>query len=483
MFKISHDIRTPLLSVLEHMKLLKERKEEVPPDMKILDHISHTIHHILLLVNNLLEFHSSNLNEIPSPVLKPFNPSVLFNDIYESFKPLANSRMLELNYHSPDINDPVYNRLYIGDPVRIRQCVENLMSNAIKFTSKGKIDLFVRLLSEDEKSYSLHVIVKDEGPGIPEDKIEYVFQEFARLEGSQVAEGFGLGLSITYNLLKQMEGKITCENSVEGGCKFSITLPLTLENQIKEPEKVKNRLDREIRCLFVDDDPFQLKLYEYIGLISSFQVKVCREPEEVTDLLFTQSFDIIFTDIHMPVMNGCSLLKRIRTSGAYKARFIPVVAISGDERTKNNPEEAYHFSGFLNKGFTKEDFIKMVNQVCIHNLYGDTEVNIASLIAFTGNDPEEIRDTLQVFIQSARTDIDKLNQYLSDRNKKEVRSICHRLSSQLNLVTNRKSFWYLDKMLKDEQKLSDQEWEEVVAETIHILTIIVGRIEASEYFK
>ncbi|MCD7915920.1 MAG: HAMP domain-containing histidine kinase [Tannerellaceae bacterium] len=182
--------------------------------------MTHTIQHALLLVNNLLEFHSSNLNETPVPASIPFNVYILFNDIYESFKPLAQSKGLDFYYHTPGKDNPFCNGDYVGDPVRIRQCVENLISNAIKFTPKGKIELFVRIVSEYKSDNTLSIILRDEGPGIPEDKIGYVFQEFTRLEHAKGTEGFGLGLSVTCHLLKQMNGKIICRSPYGRGANF-----------------------------------------------------------------------------------------------------------------------------------------------------------------------------------------------------------------------------------------------------------------------
>lgn len=139
-FKISHDLRTPLRSVLEYIKLLNKKENKSTSDTKILEHMTHTIQHALLLVNNLLEFHSSNLNETPVPASIPFNVYILFNDIYESFKPLTQSKGLDFYYHTPGKDNPFCNGDYVGDPVRIRQCVENLISNAINLLQKEKLN-------------------------------------------------------------------------------------------------------------------------------------------------------------------------------------------------------------------------------------------------------------------------------------------------------------------------------------------------------
>lgn len=185
----------------------------------------------------------------------------------------------------------------------------------------------------------------------------------------------------------------------------------------------------------------------------------------------------------MPVINGYTLLKRIRTSGAYRARFIPVIALSGDTNSRGGDTDEYSFTGLLNKMFTIEEFIRLINEICFHNIYNDTEINLASLISFTGDDPEEISDILKKFTQTTREDIEKLNQYLSEKKKEEIKQICHRLSSSLNLVTNKKSFWYMERIMKKSDTMSEQEWKEIVAEVSHILTILVLKIESSGFLK
>ena len=240
MLTISHDIRAPLSSIIGYIDLLMRRH----PDERqqyYLENMSGSASHILSLVNDLLDFHRLESGQMEIQRI-PFSVSTLFNEIYTSFRPIAEAKSLEFVLNLKEAGS---DKLYVSDPIRIRQVVGNLLSNAIKFTREGRVVMVVSVNALTGNSAQLNVIVSDSGPGIPEEEQERIFGEFTRLSVSEKAEGFGLGLSITRKMTVLMGGSLSLKSVVGKGCDFTIELPITVadvqvlpiaEESVAEPE-------------------------------------------------------------------------------------------------------------------------------------------------------------------------------------------------------------------------------------------------------
>uniref|UniRef100_UPI00258700C3 hybrid sensor histidine kinase/response regulator n=1 Tax=uncultured Parabacteroides sp. TaxID=512312 RepID=UPI00258700C3 len=328
MLTISHDIRAPLSSIIGYIDLLMRRH----PDERqqyYLENMSGSASHILSLVNDLLDFHRLESGQMEIQRI-PFSVSTLFNEIYTSFRPIAEAKSLEFVLNLKEAGS---DKLYVSDPIRIRQVVGNLLSNAIKFTREGRVVMVVSVNALTGNSAQLNVIVSDSGPGIPEEEQERIFGEFTRLSVSEKAEGFGLGLSITRKMTVLMGGSLSLKSVVGKGCDFTIELPITVadvqvlpiaEESVAEPETPAFS-GRDIYCLLVDDDPLQLALTEEYLRQNHVEVVSCTDPFAVTGLLEKNAFDVIITDIQMPGMDGFQLLAQIRSSYMQGMDKIPVI--------------------------------------------------------------------------------------------------------------------------------------------------------------
>ena len=308
MLTISHDIRAPLSSIIGYIDLLLRRH----PDERqqyYLDNMSGSASHILSLVNDLLDFHRLESGKMEIQRVA-FSVSALFNEIFTSFRPIAESKDLTFVLN---LKEEGTEKLYIGDPIRIRQIVGNLLSNALKFTREGRVVMVVSINALADNSALLNVLVSDSGPGIPPEEQERIFGEFTRLSATEKAEGFGLGLSITRKMTVLMGGNLSLKSVVGQGCDFTIELPLTVadvqvlpaaeEEAVSEPE-LPSFVGRDVYCLLVDDDPLQLALTEEYLRQNHVEVSSCTDPFSVVALLQKTSFDAVITDIQMPGMDG-----------------------------------------------------------------------------------------------------------------------------------------------------------------------------------
>jgi len=403
MLTISHDIRAPLSSIIGYIDLLLRRH----PDERqqyYLDNMSGSASHILSLVNDLLDFHRLESGKMEIQRVA-FSVSALFNEIFTSFRPIAESKDLTFVLN---LKEEGTEKLYIGDPIRIRQIVGNLLSNALKFTREGRVVMVVSINALADNSALLNVLVSDSGPGIPPEEQERIFGEFTRLSATEKAEGFGLGLSITRKMTVLMGGNLSLKSVVGQGCDFTIELPLTVadvqvlpaaeEEAVSEPE-LPSFVGRDVYCLLVDDDPLQLALTEEYLRQNHVEVSSCTDPFSVVALLQKTSFDAVITDIQMPGMDGYQLLESIRNSGIPGTENLPVIALSASVENEHDHYLESGFTGFLNKPFTARQLITLLNKLLSTELLVTSDFNFDSLTAFAGEDKEASASILKTFVE------------------------------------------------------------------------------------
>lgn len=231
MLTITHDIKAPVGSILGYIdlltRLLKEERQRF-----YLQNMKSSARHLLDLVSSLLDYHKLESHKMEVNQI-PFNPYELFQTIYTSFEPLANKKNLQLRFEG----DERLNRFYMGDPFRIRQVADNLLSNALKFTRQGSITLHIEL-----RDARFHFSVTDTGSGISMEEQKHMFEEFTRLQNAQGQEGFGLGLAITQRLIVLMNGDIRVDSHPGQGSRFTVSLPLHLAAGDTSPKAAEEKV-------------------------------------------------------------------------------------------------------------------------------------------------------------------------------------------------------------------------------------------------
>lgn len=454
MLTITHDIKAPVGSILGYTDLL-ERITTEERQRFYLNNMQSSANHLLSLVKSLLDYHRLDAHKMDINRVS-FNPHQLFDTIYISFKPMADSKQLELNYHC---NESL-NRVYIGDPFRIRQIAENLLSNALKFTKEGSITLQAAL-----ENGQLHFSISDTGCGISQEEQQRIFQEFTRLHNAQGQEGFGLGLAITRKLVLLLEGDIKIESEQGKGSRFHVYLPLpegpshpdknpsgpeaehtpaspdaTGIRQIDTPRK-----DSEpIHLILIDDDRIQLQLTTAMLERPGVTVTCCHHPEELLNKLKDKRFDALLTDIQMPAMNGFDLLKAIRTLDTSWVRTLPVIALTARSDMDENYFRSHGFAGCLHKPFTINELFTAIFQAtgkdvsaagnpaphtapAKENHPQQETLDFSALTAFSEDDPEAAAEILRTFISETKKNREYMEEALAKRNMEGITAIAHKL--------------------------------------------------------
>lgn len=425
MLTITHDIKAPVGSIIGYADLLGGdalgRRGR-----RYLENMQSSARHLLDLVNSLLDFHRLDADKMDVET-SAFNARQLLDAIAGSYRPAAAAKCLRLDY---DCSASLASS-FMGDPFRLRQIVENLMSNAMKFTQEGSVTL-----RADYADGWLTVTVADTGCGISEDERQRIFQEFTRLKSAQGQEGFGLGLSITQKLVALLGGDISVD-SVEGeGSTFKVVLPLPPSDEASDDMAgelpAKARFGRNVRLLLIDDDRLQLQLTEAMLRSLGADVVTCTEPQQLFVAIAEGCYDAVLTDIQMPAMNGFDLLRTVRALGCEAARRIPVIAVTARGDIDAEALRGEGFAGCLHKPFSRDDIVSVVEAAVDR---GDVAgYDFSALTAFSVDDAEAAAEIMHSFVAETRGNIDRMRRAVAASDLSEMAEAAHKMLPLFTMI-------------------------------------------------
>ncbi len=326
---MSHEIRTPLNAVigLSDVLLQQNPREEQVENLKVLKFSGENL---LNLINDILDFNKIEAGKIEINE-EPFNLNELIKGLQKTHTFKAEEKGLKLKYLA-DSNIPDY---LLGDKTRISQVLNNLISNALKFTHEGSVTIETEKLLETESDATVYFAVVDTGIGIPEDKLNTVFNSFTQAHSSTNGQygGTGLGLSITKRLLNLMNSDIKAQSEAHAGTRFEFTITFpkpddqSLEQLTANVEIYPNQkqLDKK-RVLLVEDNQMNVFMAKQILENWGMEVIVSYDGPAAVEQVKTSHFDIILMDLQMPEMNGYEATRKIREIGGTES--IPIIALT-----------------------------------------------------------------------------------------------------------------------------------------------------------
>ena len=400
---ITHDIKAPAASISGFIDLMTDYVDN-QYGRSCLQNIKHSATHLSQLVASLLDYQRlENGNLEMHPVT--FRPLDLLRECVEGMRPLAERKSLEVK-STANIPDA----LYSGDAFRIRQILDNLLGNAVKYTDEGTIDVAAAV----SPTNLLTVAVKDTGRGMTAEETHKAFRAFTRLDSSHGVDGTGLGLSITRELTKLLGGQISLQSAVGKGSTFTVTIPLKKSNATPVASEVEDKtsaahatveelsqpgVSNNRKILILDDDELQLKLLqEMLRCIvdEEWNVFPCSHVSEALTVLHDEHPSFMLTDIEMPEMNGMEMMKRINHAD------MKVVAMTAhDESVLPRLKEA-GFDDCLFKPFTTAKLEAILGVEKRSEEDCNAASPIASLLAFADGDAEAERQLLDNLTQEMK---------------------------------------------------------------------------------
>ncbi|MEI6409531.1 MAG: ATP-binding protein [Bacteroidota bacterium] len=326
---MSHEIRTPMNAIIGFTKVLLKTELSLK-QREYLTAIKMSGDALIVLINDILDLAKVDAGKMTFEQV-PFKLALSISAMLHLFETKIQEKNLELVKEY----DNRIQEVLIGDPVRLHQIILNLVSNAVKFTNRGKITVSIRLLNETETQSTIEFSIKDTGIGIPENKLSNIFDNFQQASSStsRIYGGTGLGLAIVKQLVEPQGGKITVISKINEGSTFSFTLSFLKPTTEPVIEIEMEDLDAEIRnikVLVVEDIPLNQLLMKTLLDDFGFERDIASNGKIAIEMLQHKLYDIVLMDLQMPEMNGFEATRYIRKE---MNSNIPIIALTADVTT------------------------------------------------------------------------------------------------------------------------------------------------------
>ena len=463
---ITHDIKAPAASISGFIDLMKDYVSN-PQGIECLQNIKNSAAHLSHLVASLLDYHQLE-NGLMKVQPTSFSPAQLVAESVEGMKLRAEEKGLAISFEckikgmgtsdssdsSETSDSPMKKKFFRADAFRIRQILDNLVSNAIKYTDRGSVTIQAQV-SEILGKPTLTLSVKDTGKGMTDEEKQKVFQAFTRLKSAQGIEGTGLGLSITQELVSLLGGEIILHSTLGKGSTFIVTIPIEPAPKEESPEMAPSEIkhdpspdsaqDKEgqnsgshqvtdikkkpdfanHKILILDDDKLQLQLLQemlrrIIG--DTWQVFACNHVMDALTTLHNEQPALMLMDIEMPEMNGMDMIAHINHTN------MMVVAMTAHDTSILEQLLKAGFDDCLFKPFSMEKLSDILGIESQPQLEAQPETpfqpdlssqqkskpQLDSLLAFAGGDEEAAKEILDTVKQELAAHLENLKEAVEE---------------------------------------------------------------------
>lgn len=423
---ITHDIKAPAASISGFIDLMKEYVTEAQ-GMECLQNIKNSAAHLSRLVASLLDYHQLE-NGLMKVQPVSFSPAQLVKESVEGMRLRAKEKGLSISYEmtigmkkEANQENETDKELFLADAFRIRQILDNLVSNAIKYTDHGSVNIEARV-SKIMGKLTLTLSVQDTGKGMTDEEKQKVFQAFTRLKSAQGIEGTGLGLSITQELVSLLGGEILLRSTLGKGSSFIVTLPIepapkddsqedikqTSDHQEAKDSDNKKKAQQEFanhKVLILDDDKLQLQLLqEMLRRIAgdSWQVFACNHVIDALTILHYEQPALMLMDIEMPEMNGTEMITHINHTN------MTVIAMTAHDTSIREQLIKAGFDDCLFKPFSMEKLSAILG------IDSEPQSHFDALLAFAEGDEEAAKEILNTVKQELAEHLKNLKEAMEE---------------------------------------------------------------------
>jgi PAS domain S-box-containing protein len=440
---MSHEIRTPMNAIIGFTKVVL-KTDLTAKQKEYLTAIKMSGDALIVLINDILDLAKVDAGKMTF-VYTPFKLALSISAMLHLFETKIQEKNLEL-IKEYDNNIP---DVLVGDPVRLHQIILNLVSNAVKFTTKGKITVSVRLLDEDEETATLEFAVTDTGIGIPENKIEKIFENFQQATSgtSRLYGGTGLGLAIVKQLVEPQGGSIKVKSKIDEGSTFSFILPFQKTKIEPELEIEPIELDTEIKhikILVVEDIALNQLLMKTLLDDFGFEREIVANGKLAVEKLQTNSYDIILMDLQMPEMNGFEATEYIRNKMNSK---IPIIALTADVTTVDLAKcKAVGMNDYIAKPVDEKllynKIISLVKKPTSMKTITEKEhtdnkpkyTDLHYLLHRTKSDPKLMMEMISLYLEQTPPLISAMKESLKNKDWQSLYAAVHKMIPSFSIV-------------------------------------------------
>ncbi|MBK9389267.1 MAG: response regulator [Bacteroidetes bacterium] len=482
---MSHEIRTPMNAILGFTKVLM--KTDLSDKQKeYLNAIKISGDALTVLINDILDLAKVDAGKMIFEKI-PFKMATSISAMIHVFEMKIQEKNLKLIKKYDQRIPPVL----VGDPVRLHQIVLNLVSNAVKFTNEGEIEVSVQLLSENEESVIIEFAVTDTGIGITKEKMDHIFENFqqASSETARLYGGTGLGLAIAKKLVETQGGSITVKSIPKEGSSFSFILPFkkTKDDAALETESVE--LDPEIeniKVLVVEDMVINQLLMKTLLDDFGFEHDIVDNGKLAIEKMLNNSYDIILMDLQMPEMNGFEATRYIRKQLKSK---VPIIALTADVTTVDLEKcRSVGMNDYISKPVDERVLYRKMVELFKKNLSGQTEnvitpdivshhpagrlkcIDLNYLYKRTKSNPELMMEMIMLYLDQTPSLICKMKESLSTKDWDSLYSSVHKIIPSFSIMGINKNYETIAAKIQEYSR-SRQHLEEIEGMIVQIDTI------------
>jgi PAS domain S-box-containing protein len=456
---MSHEIRTPMNAIIGFTKVILKTDLSVK-QKEYVQAIKLSGDALIVLINDILDLAKVDAGKMTFESTA-FKLSLSVSAMLHLFETKIQEKNLTL-IKEYDENIP---QVLVGDPVRLHQIILNLVSNAVKFTSKGKITVSCRILAEDATKVTIQFAVKDTGIGIAQNKINNVFENFQQATSgtSRIYGGTGLGLAIVKQLVETQGGHIHVKSKLGKGSVFSFSLSFMKTKMNVEPENEILELDNEIKnikVLVVEDIALNQLLMKTLLDDFGFEREIAANGKIAIDKLQEMPFDIVLMDLQMPEMNGFEATEFIRTK---MNSSIPIIALTADV-TKIDVARCQevgmndYIAKPVNEKLLYSKIIGLVKKKRIDKEIKNTEklvrikrkyVDLEYLNHRTKSDPALMMEMITLYLEQTPSLVNIMKKSLQDKDWVSLQAASHKIIPSFAIMGISPDFENMAKKIKD----------------------------------
>ncbi len=426
---MSHEIRTPMNAIIGFTKVLL-KTELTSKQKEYLMAIKMSGDALIVLINDILDLAKVDAGKMIFEKI-PFKMALSISAMVHLFEPKIHEKNLKL-IKEYDHNIP---EVLVGDPVRLHQIILNLVSNAVKFTSEGSITVTVRLIDETEDKVKIEFSVSDTGIGIPESKIEKIFENFQQAYSgtSRLYGGTGLGLAIVKQLVEPQGGTIRVESDLHVGSTFSFVLSFLKTDEEIEAIVPLIKIDSTIKnlnVLVVEDIPLNQLLMKTLLDDFGFERDIASNGRIAIEKMSEKAYDVILMDLQMPEMNGFEATDYIRN---VMKSSIPIIALTADVTTVDLEKcKAVGMNDYIAKPVDEKLlYSKIVSlakkSAVIEVVENRRSINLDYLLLRTKANPALMMEMISLYLEQTPPLIFSMKQSLEDKDWDGLYAAVHKM--------------------------------------------------------
>lgn len=445
---VSHEIRTPMNGIVGLLDLFKKTNLD-ETQLKYLELIKKNSDNLLFILNDILDFSKLESGKFKLESTK-FDLIEVINNAYNLFKAKAEEKGIELILDAPKL-DSLW---LVGDPFRLSQVLLNLVSNAIKFTEKGKVTIQALITELDSNRTKVKFNIIDTGIGISNDKIRIIFEGFEQAHSniSRKFGGTGLGLAISKKLIEIQGGEIHVSSELNYGSTFTFELIYSKTGSEPKAPKIENKnwaVFSNIKILLAEDNEVNQFLVKEMLSNKGMHIEVVSNGEEAIEKINQMSYDLMLLDIQMPKVSGEEVIAFVRKHKDNRVAQTPIIVLTANGLVGDNKKYLeLGASDYLPKPFNSEHLFEKISNLMnstntCENVFNSMDSKDSIIKEEEGlfdfsffdqsmiNSPDFIKTICEIFIQTTPPQLEALINAYEEKDWKRLASVAHKLKTTI----------------------------------------------------